>query len=173
MQKIRVFADTNVILESFRTGCWNEISSRFSIETVDKCVEETLTGNSNDSHHIKVSSSDLKKSLADIHYVSKKDLASLVLSYPSCSTLDDGEQHLFAWLFTNNQLSSNISLLSTADKAALAATHRLGWLDSAISLEQMAIKAGVNRTKLNNLRSHYRQKWLSDRKTAIRMDIQI
>ena len=45
MPKIRVFADTNVILESFRTGCWTAISNHFAIETVEKCVEETLTGN--------------------------------------------------------------------------------------------------------------------------------
>ncbi len=44
MQKIRVFADTNVILEAFRTGCWTAIASRFAIETVEKCVEEALTG---------------------------------------------------------------------------------------------------------------------------------
>ena len=42
MPKIRVFADTNVILESFRTGCWTAISSQFAVETVEKCVEETL-----------------------------------------------------------------------------------------------------------------------------------
>ena len=42
MPKIRVFADTNVILESFRTGCWTAISNHFAIETVEKCVEETL-----------------------------------------------------------------------------------------------------------------------------------
>lgn len=30
MPKIRVYADTNVILESFRTGCWTAISSFLS-----------------------------------------------------------------------------------------------------------------------------------------------
>ncbi len=54
MPKIRVFADTNVILESFRTGCWTAISNHFSIETVEKCVEETLTGNPGDSRHVAV-----------------------------------------------------------------------------------------------------------------------
>ena len=52
MPKTRVFADTNVILEAFRTGCWTAISSHFAIETVQKCVEETLTGNPSDPRHI-------------------------------------------------------------------------------------------------------------------------
>lgn len=52
MQKTRVFADTNVILEAFRTNCWKAISSHFAIETVEKCVEETLTGNPGDPRHI-------------------------------------------------------------------------------------------------------------------------
>ena len=56
MPKIRVFADTNVILESFRTGCWTAISNHFAIETVEKCVEETLTGNPGDPRHVAVPS---------------------------------------------------------------------------------------------------------------------
>jgi hypothetical protein len=101
MPKIRVFADTNVILESFRTGCWAAISNHFSIETVEKCVEETLTGNPGDSRHVAVPSADLTAGLSGQHPVNRKELASLVLSNPSCSTLDDGEKHLFAWLYAN------------------------------------------------------------------------
>ena len=54
MVKVQVFADTNVILEAFRTGCWTAISNHFAIETVEKCVEETLTGNPGDPRHIAV-----------------------------------------------------------------------------------------------------------------------
>lgn len=44
MPQVRVFADTNVILEAFRTRCWTAITTHFAVETVEKCVEETLTG---------------------------------------------------------------------------------------------------------------------------------
>ncbi|MBO4123014.1 hypothetical protein J5T34_19995 [Cupriavidus gilardii] len=44
MAKVRVFVDTNIILEAFRTGCWAAICERYAIETVEKCVEEALTG---------------------------------------------------------------------------------------------------------------------------------
>lgn len=93
MPKIRVFADTNVILESFRTGCWTAICNHFAIETVEKCVEETLTGNPGDPRHVAVPPAELKAGLVAQHQVTRKELATLVLSNPSCSTLDDGEKH--------------------------------------------------------------------------------
>jgi hypothetical protein len=100
MPKIRVFADTNVILEAFRTGCWTAISSHFAIETVQKCIEETLTGNPGDPRHVSVPPADLNAGLAEQHSVTRKELASLTLAHHSCSTLDDGEKHLLAWLET-------------------------------------------------------------------------
>ena len=122
MPKIRVFADTNVILESFRTGCWTAISSHFAIETVQKCVEETLTGNPGDPRHVTVLPADLKAGLAGEHPVTRKELASLVLAHHSCGTLDDGEKHLLAWLLANKLLPSAVIVITTADKAALVAS---------------------------------------------------
>ncbi|OZB32713.1 MAG: hypothetical protein B7X47_05800 [Ferrovum sp. 34-44-207] len=145
MPKTRVFADTNVILEAFRTGCWTAISSHFAIETVQKCVEETLTGNPSDPRHIAVPPAELNEGLAGQHPVTRKELASVVLAHPSCGTLDDGEKHLLAWLLANNLLPSAIVVVTTADKAALIATHALGWLDCAVSLEYLARQAGVSR----------------------------
>lgn len=171
MPKIRVFADTNVILESFRTGCWTAISSHFAIETVQKCVEETLTGNPGDPRHVTVPPADLKAGLAGEHPATRKDLASLVLAHPSCSTLDDGEKHLLAWLLANKLLPSAVIVVTTADKAALAASHAIGWLDCAVSLEDLARKAGVARANLDALALQYREDWLSSIKTKIRMGI--
>ena len=171
MQKIRVFADTNVILESFRTGCWMAISSHFAIETVQKCVEETLTGNPGDPRHVTVPPADLKAGLAGEHPVTRKELASLVLAHPSCSTLDDGEKHLLAWLLANKLLPSPVIVVTTADKAALVASHGLGWLDCTVSLEDLARRAGVGRTNLDALALQYREDWLSSIKTKIRMGI--
>lgn len=171
MPKIRVFADTNVILESFRTGCWAAISNHFSIETVEKCVEETLTGDPGDSRHVAVPSADLTAGLSGQHPVNRKELASLVLSNPSCSTLDDGEKHLFAWLYANKLLPSQVIVVTTADKAALVASNGLGWLDCMTSLEDLARKAGVGRVNLEALALQYREDWLSSIKTKVRLGI--
>ena len=171
MAKIRVFADTNVILEAFRTGCWKVIGNRFAIETVEKCVEETLTGNPDDPRHVPVLPANLKTGLSGQHPVTRKQIASLVLAHPACSVLDDGEKHLLAWLFANKLLPSSVMVVTTADKAALVATHGLGWLDNMVSLEYLARQAGVGRVKLDTLALQYREDWLSGIKTKIRLGI--
>lgn len=171
MAKIRVFADTNVILESFRTGCWFGICSHFALETVEKCVEETLTGDPRDPRHIEVSAHHLDTGLAGRHPVSRKELASLILSHPSCSTLDAGEKHLFAWIYANQLVPSELAVVTTADKAALVAANGLGWLDCMVSLEDLARKAGVGRGSREGIALQYREDWLSNIKTKIRLGI--
>ncbi len=168
--KTRVFVDTNVILEAFRTHCWKAISSHFSIETVEKCVEETLTGNPSDSRHIAVPPADLHAGLAAQHNVTRKELALLV-PYSACSALDDGEKHLLARLVASKLQPSTLIVVSTADKAALVAAHALGWLDNAISLEELARKAGIGRTNIDALALQYRDDWLSHIKTKIHLGI--
>lgn len=103
--------------------------------------------------------------------MTRKELASLVLAHHSCRTLDDGEQHLLAWLLANKLLPSTIIVVTTADKAALVAAHGLGWLDCAVSLEDLARRAGVGRANLDALALQYREDWLSSIKTKIRMGI--
>ena len=171
MPEIRVFADTNVILEAFRTRCWTAISTHFSVETVEKCVEETLTGDPSDPRHIAVPPTDLQTGLAAQHPGTRKELAALVATQPGCMTLDDGEKHLFAWLHASKLLPSNVIVVTTADKAALVASHGLGWLNYMTSLEDLARKAGVGRGNLDALALQHREDWLSSIKTKIRLGI--
>ena len=42
MAKQRVFLDTNVIIEAFRTRCWSAICGRFAVETVASVEAEGL-----------------------------------------------------------------------------------------------------------------------------------
>lgn len=167
MPKIRVFADTNVILESFRASCWTAITTHFAIETVEKCVEETLTGNPGDPRHIAVAPADLNAGLAGRHAVTRKEVATLVLGHPRCGTLDDGEKHLFAWLFANNLLPSQVIVVTTADKGALVASNDLGWLDCVTSLEDLARRAGVGRVNLDGLAQQYREDWFTSAATRM------
>ncbi len=173
MQKIRVFVDTNVIIESFRTGCWAAICNHFAIETVAKCVEETLSGDPNAARHVAVLPAELKSGIASLHPVSRKELITLTLNNPLCDVLDDGEKHLFAWLFANKLLPSNVIVVTTADKAALKASNGLGWLDYMCSLECLARKAGASQASLAGLASQYRNSWLSSTKTKIILGISL
>jgi len=163
--------DTNIILESFRTSCWTAICNHYAIETVEKCVEETLTGNPGDPRHITVPPGALKAGLAGEHRVAQKDLASLVLAHRASNTLDDGEKHLLAWLRQSGLLPSGVICVATADKAALLTTHGLGWLDCVISLEELARNAGVARVNLGALALQYQEDWLTSIKTKIRLGV--
>jgi len=142
MPKARVFADTNVILEAFRIACWTAICEHYSVETVEKCIEEALTGNPDDSGRVRVDAAALTAGLAARHPVGKHELVSLVLDHPEFQGLDDGELHLLAWLHANALLSKVLVLVSTADKAAIVATGRLGGLDSLVSLGAAGAKLG-------------------------------
>ena len=64
MAKTRVFIDTNIIIEAFRTGCWTSICNKFDVETVDKYVKEALTGKSDDHARVHIDRDVLLDGLA-------------------------------------------------------------------------------------------------------------
>jgi hypothetical protein len=171
MAKDRVFVDTNVILEAFRTGCWAAICERYAVETVEKCIEEALTGDPTEPGRVDVPAEDLIKGLAARHAVGKKELATFALKHPECLALDDGELHLLAWLDANGLLSKVLVLMSTADKAAIVATGRLNGLDALVSLEHLAQNSGATRAQLADLKDHYRASWLDGIKVKVRFGI--
>lgn len=171
MAKRRVFADTNVVIEAFRTGCWTALCERYDVETVEKCVEEALTGNPDEPRHVAISAEDLNAGLANQHPVSRGEIATLVLAFPCCGALDDGEKHLLARLHADKSLPAPLLVVSTADKAALVASHQLGWLDSLASLEVLAREAGASNADLIALHLQYREDWLVGIKTKIRLGI--
>ena len=168
MTQSRVFVDTNVILEAFRTGCWSTICEHFAVETVEKCIEEALTGDPTEPGRVNVPAEELIGGLAARHPVTKKELATFALKHPDCQALDDGELHLLAWLSANGLLPQVMVLLSTADKAAIVATGRLNGLDALVSLEHLAQNAGATRGQLAELKNHYRTGWLDEIKIKVR-----
>lgn len=171
MSKTRIFVDTNVILEAIRTKFWTTICDRYAIETVEKCVEEALTGNPDSQNYISVQPEILKKGLAARHTVSKRNIAGLILSHPECQGLDDGELHLLAWLHDQSIPPNDHLFISTADKAAIRATNNLGWMTALITLEELLQKSGVTKSQIDILRPHFRIPWLSSLKTKILLDI--
>ena len=171
MAKTRVFIDTNIIIEAFRTGCWTAVCNKFDIETVDKCIEEVLTGNPDDPGHVHIDRDALLEGLAGRHQVGKLELANLVLSHPSCQGLDDGELHLLAWLHAQGLLPNALILVSTADKAAIVSTGKIGWLDSLTSLEHLANESGVTHGQINSLARHYHTGWLDEIRIKIRLGV--
>lgn len=166
----RVFVDTNVVIEAFRTNCWTAICAQFAIETVEKCVEESLTGNTSHPARISIDPHMLSNGLAARHVVDKLTLATFVLENPACAGIDDGELHLLAWLKQRNPHMTDKLLISTADKAAIRAIAHLKWLDDVICLEDLAKQAGVAEKQIKQLAQHHRKTWLNAVKTSILLD---
>jgi hypothetical protein len=171
MAKGRVFVDTNVIIESFRTGCWTAICEHYTIETVEKCVEEAMTGDPTDPHYVPVDPKVLGVGLTARHAVPKLDIATLVLNFPQSQGLDDGELHLLAFLYRHGVSEDAAILVSTADKAAVVVAGLLGWLDFLVPLESLAEKSGVTRAQIDRLAGHHRARWLEEVKVKIRLGI--
>ena len=165
----RVFVDTNVVIEAFRINCWAALTNRYAVETVEKCIEEALTGNTSYADRIQIDPKIMLKGLTARHTVTKLTLATFVLEHPECAGLDDGELHLLAWLKQHfpNRLGNIV--LSTADKAAIVASHRLNWLDAVVCLESLAQEAGVSRQQVRRLAPQHRKTWLEALKLTIRL----
>jgi hypothetical protein len=169
MPRTRVFLDTNVILPAYGSGCWNAICSHFQIETVEKCIEETLTGDNTRRWRIDVPPAELRPPKITAHPVTRQQLAALVSAHPHLTTLDDGEKHLMAWMHANNIRPQDGIYISSADKAALIAANTLGLLDLTYCLEYLAKESGVGQVNLNRLPDQHRSAWLTDFRTQIRM----
>lgn len=167
MAKQRVFVDTNIILEAFRTGCWSAITTRFSIETVEKCVEEALTGDPDEPGRVDVDPEHLRAQLSGRHQVSDLALASFALAHPEWAGLDDGERHLLAWLKDMGLLGNAMIAISTADRAAVTSAFELGSGDSLISLEELIVTTRGSRPSGVTLRMHFSKQWLSQLKTDL------
>lgn len=112
---------------------------------------------------------DLKNGLrADPHKVPKAMRNQLIAKHPSMSNLDDGEKDLYAYLFSLSPSLPGSFLVSTADKGAIVAAHKLNWLDNLVALESMLRGCGVPAKAMNDLLEHYRLRFLDSVKTQAR-----
>lgn len=157
-----VLVDTNVVIEAFRTRCWHAVSSHFSVEIVEKCYEEALTGDPLRPGYIVVDAVQLRTGLRRRHAVSPDERAQVEvrLAYPDA--LDAGETDLLAHVFGR----SDAWIASCTDRAAVNAGLDLGWEERFVSLEAMARAAGARPA----LKHHFTDRWLSEVRTTYKLD---
>ncbi len=156
-----VLVDTNIIIEAVRTNCWNAITTHFTVETVEKCMEEARTGDPMRRNYVAVESSDLAR-VRVVHVVAESERANLVLNLQTADELDAGERNLFAHALGRN----DAWIASCADRAALKGAFALGWKDRMASLEFLARIAGTK----PHLKDHFLESWLSDVRTAFLLE---
>lgn len=170
MAKPRVLVDTCVIIEAFRTKCWKALCSHFDVETVDCCVTECCTGDPLQPGRVQIPRDELLDGFAHVHDVDDMMLAQLMLACPQLPALDDGERHLMAWLHAHPD-DAVLTVISTADRAAVRATHVLKLLDRVTSLQNLGQTAGVGRKQLSNLHPHFQEDWLGSLRMQLQMGI--
>lgn len=155
-----VLVDTNIIIESVRTRCWNAITTHFSVETVEKCCEEARTGEAHRPGYVKVNESALRTRLT-VHKVSGVMLFELGQRNPDADRLDAGERHLWAHALDRN----DEWLAACSDRAAVNVAVGLGWEDRFVSLEELVTGAGA-RSALRSLKGQFSSARLSEWRTA-------
>ena len=74
--------DTNVILESHRTGAWRALAGAYRVETSEDCVMETQTGFQRRRPEQRIDAEELRKSVAAVHSVAPRDRADLAIRVP-------------------------------------------------------------------------------------------
>lgn len=147
-----VLADTNVIIEAFRTNSWGVLSARYAVETVAKCIEETQTGYQRRRPEQQIDQTLLETSIRRAHHVSVAERAALAVQIDGIQ-LDAGEEALWAHAMTRRDAYS----LCGPDIASMRCGVRLKLHDRLISLEKLLESCG--HTPKMPLRVNYTEKW--------------
>ena len=149
-----VLVDTNVIIESYRTGTWGALAGGYCVATVEDCVIETQTGFQRRRAEELIGVRELRASLEAEHAVDDRERAELAVRIQGIS-LDRGEESLWAHALGRD----DAWLLCGPDKASLRSGIRLGFRDRLVSLQELLDRLG-HRTKIA-LKPHYTTLWLN------------
>ena len=149
-----VLVDTNVIIESYRTGTWGAMAGGYRVETVEDCVIETQTGFQRRRVEELIGVTELRASLEAEHAVNDRERAELAVRIQGI-WLDRGEESLWAHALGRD----DAWLLCGPDKASLRCGVRLGFRDRLVSLERLL--EGVGHRAMTALKPHYTTRWLN------------
>lgn len=162
-----VLVDTNVIIESVRIRCWNGLSGRWQIETVEECRDETQRGAPHRPGYVTVTTRDLDRITA--HLVTDIERATLGLSYAPAQDMDSGERDLMAHALRRTSSGDSLWVVCSPDKASVRAAVALGLGDHMFSLEDLVEVAGARPAV--RMAEHYTKRWLSDFRTAVHLGL--
>jgi hypothetical protein len=132
-----LLVDTNIAIEAVRTECWNAITGRRRVVTVEECAAELRRGNPAKGGYVVVTEAQIGR--ATVNPLEPAVAAEFRLRYPNADGLDAGERDLLALAMS---LAEEFEVCC-ADKAALVAANALGWLGRVVSLEAVAQSVGA------------------------------
>jgi hypothetical protein len=158
LRRVTVLVDTNVIIESVRTGVWNALKGSLRVETVEECREETQRGNPHRPGRVTVSPENLA-GLAAVHPVSNLQRAAFALAYPEAPGMDPGEMDLLSHAYSRIDAGDEVWVVSSPDRASIRAGVALGWREHTVALEDLVDAVG-GRPRLR-MADHFTRAWLS------------
>jgi hypothetical protein len=131
--------------------------------TVEKCIEETDTGNLVGGERLEIDTGRLRQEITVCHVDDATMAAAVLSSEGKLQILHAGEKELLAYATS----VSEILYISSQDRACVKVGAKMNLLDRFISLEEMAEAVGRKRLSLPR---QYTKKWLSDVRTACRLE---
>lgn len=132
-----VLVDNCTIIEAVRTEIWKRLTGSVRVETVEKCREEALAGDTASFGYIEVTQDDLQR-ISSVHVVSQREVDQYLAHDPDAVDMDEGEQMLFAHAFARLQCGDQLWILTSSDKATIRAAVRINIHDALRSLEELA-----------------------------------
>lgn len=135
-----ILVDTNVIIEARRTKSWSALCAQLSIETVEKCTEEALTGLHTRNTLELIREGFPTKGLSAVHPVSDRQRANAHLLNPYFDRLDAGERDLWAHALSR----ADDWVLCGPDRASLRFGVLLGHHHRLVALEELLTKKGLH-----------------------------
>lgn len=166
MPKPRVFLDTNIIIEAFRLKAWNELCSRFCVETVEKCRDEAFAGNPEHPDYDPVDPVLFARGLGALHKVNDLERSTFIARRAEADSLDVGEFDLLAFIDIHGLAAQSLIVLSTGDRNPAVVAGGFGWSDRLVTLEELLRDAGASR-KAQNLRHQFTKRWLDQIKLRL------
>jgi len=160
----RLLIDSNAIIEAHRLRCWSNLINFFHIETAQKCIEECASGNQQRRNYVPVDTVALQASI-QVHEANQSMRSDLLLQEPSAVDIHDGERDLLAYALTQKE---KIFLLCSPDKACMRVAAKMGFLNSLVSLESLALNVGLRKL---NYRENYTEEWHARERTLIVLEI--
>lgn len=154
-----------IVIEAVRTGCWNAITGRHTVVTVDTCADELRRGDHAVSGYVPVTEDHLSRAV--VESLTPFAAASFRLRYPAADGMDAGERDLLALAATR----SDEFRICSCDKAAVRAAHAFGWIERVVSLEGLAQSVGAKPNP--TLRMQFSESRLSEWRTKLQLGMGI
>ena len=158
-----VLLDTTAILEAHRQGVWSNLVAGFRLVTVEKCIEEVDTGNLVGGERLEIDTGRLRREITVCRVDDATMTAAVLSSEGKLQILHAGEKELLAYATSVIE----VLYISSQDRACVRVGAKMDLLDRFVSLEEMAEAVG---RKSLSLPRQYTKRWLSDVRTACRLE---